>query len=117
MLTSDIELYLADWAIYDWRVFDYKDYGWWDTEILIIHRDSDNLFKVDSKNSTVSAGPFDKKQIFKLLSANLLMPRYTGNSFTNYRQLRTKGCECGAWRSRNPHNHSPMCPLYMKGTI
>lgn len=117
MLTSDVEMFLAEWMTYDWKVFYYKDYGWWDTETIIIHRESLDLFTVDSKNSTVMAGPFNKEKISKLLSANLLIHKETGSTLTNYKHLRTKGCECGAWRSRNPHNHSPMCPLYTKGEI
>lgn len=117
MLTSDVELFLANWPTTDWRVFDYKDYGWFDIEVLVIHRVSEDLFKVDSKNSTVNDGPFNKIQISKLLSSDLLIPRYIGNAYSNYKQLRTKGCQCGAWRSLNPHNHSPMCPLYTRGGI
>jgi hypothetical protein len=111
LLTSEAEDLITSWAIENSYVFDYRGY-WLDPEILVINRKAEDLFVVDYSRSTVKEGPFTKEQMLKMLTKNLIVHRLWASVNTNYREERTGGCTCGAWRISKDYPHAFSCKRY-----
>lgn len=114
MSPGDADQFVANWFLTEGKVFDYKDYGWFDTEVLVIIRKDVDLFVVDEKKSTVKDGPFNREQIINLMCRDLLVYKPYSSINTNYKEERASYCVCGAWRTTNPNAHAFYCTKYKR---
>ena len=112
MTRSEIEQFLNNWLKGDGKVFWYKDYGWFDTEVLVIFKMREDLYSVDEVKSTVYDGPFTREQMEWLINKRLLIHREFVSIDKDFREERNGGCTCGAWRTTNPDKHAFGCKKY-----
>ena len=76
---------------------------------------TENRFLIDKKKSTIAVNPMTKNGIIKLLVNEQLILRESASTYTNYRDIESGGCECGAWKTSDPNLHEHWCKKYYKG--
>lgn len=114
MLKSEIELLVDSWWIGYSKVFKVT-YSFADSDTLVILKKDENLFIVDLESSTTTLfKEFTKDEIIVNIGNNKLIYMPDLNPNSNYRYLRTGGCTCGAYATRNPEHHSYDCSLYRR---
>lgn len=111
MLYSEVEKLVTNWVVGTSKVF-YCYFMFFDKGIVIIKRVKEDLFEVDKERSTDILGPFTKDEMIKCISSGGLEYIISASEFTNYRELLSGGCVCGAWRTSNPDLHALYCPRY-----
>ena len=115
MLNSEITSLLSNWYNGWPNVFKIR-YTFFDPDTLVIVRKDEDTFTVDLERSTTKYfKEFTKEQLIKRLKDGSLEHLAGHSTTTNYNSSRTNGCTCGAWNTRNPDNHSPICNLYKRG--
>lgn len=115
MLNSEITSLLSNWHNSWPNVFKIK-YTFFDPDILILVRKDEDTFTVDLERSTTKYfKEFTKEQLIKRLKDGSLEYLAGHSVNTNYNNVKAGSCVCGAWATRNPDNHSPMCVLYKRG--
>lgn len=112
MLISEIEQLVNQWFIGDSKVFLVK-YTFAAPDTLVILKRQEDIFKVDLEKSTTKLfNEFTKDDLIMGIRNGTLIYRPDLNAWVNFRELRTNGCTCGAWATRNPDCHSPSCNKY-----
>lgn len=110
MSRSEAEELLRDWSIGWTKVFKYHE--WISApETLIVTKDRDHVFSIDKDKSTTGrAGPWDKDEFLRLMITGVMTHQPMASVNTDYRNERTGGCDCGAWKTANPDLHSAIMP-------
>lgn len=107
----------VDQFIYTWElglpcVLFYR-IGLFQIETLIITREAVNKFVVKEDYSTISAGPWSKREMIEMLESGVLkIPKEHMSVHTDYKTLRTGGCTCGTWKTGG--QHSDWCKVNQK---
>lgn len=113
MTPSEVEDLVLKWRLEEEKGFKYLDYGTFEDHYVIIKREYENHFVVIASRSTCKDGPFTKEQMEKLLGADKLIPyNNSGGWQIDFKSMRSKGCQCGAWATQNPDCHAYYCPLW-----
>lgn len=114
MLPKEIAELFDDWQVGCWKVFKYY-YFCAEPGTIVILRQAEEVFIVEEDRSTDKiGGPFNKQELDKLLFSGKMEWYKAGILTTDYKKIRTGGCECGAWATNNPNCHSTKCPQYNK---
>jgi hypothetical protein len=111
MTPSEAEDLLLKWYAGEEKGFKYLDYGTFEPHYVVIKKESDNEYTVIASRSTCKDGPFNKERMEKLLGADKLIPTgHSGGWQIDFKNYRSKGCQCGAWATQNPDCHARWCP-------
>lgn len=110
MTPVEVEDLILKWYTGEERGFKYLDYGTFEAHYVVIKREYENHFVIITDRSTCKDGPFTKEKMEKLLGADKLIPIHSSGWQLNFKDSRSKGCQCGAWATNNPDCHARWCP-------
>lgn len=113
MMLSEAKEFVSAWSMLDSKVFEWH-VPMWPTEYVTIYRSLDG-YKQDTKNSTLAMPikEWDKDKMIEMLCKKDLVFYSLYNAYTNVKEMKTNGCECGAYSlTENHFKHATWCPRY-----
>lgn len=112
MTPIQVEEMLDQWPLNYAKAFKFMDFRIFNIEYLVIDKKDAEIYKVDEDRSTIKIGPFNRREMVKMLGSSELQLINDGNWHVNYKETQTGGCTCGAWRVKT--SHAFHCKLYGK---
>lgn len=107
MMKSEAESYLDNWYAGTNKIFEYKQ-EFLPIEYIMIEKIDMNEFKTNKKDSTYNLEIKDRDYMVKLMTSGQLIynQEYTWRTPL---ELKTGGCDCGAWAIGDGKHHAHWC--------
>lgn len=109
MLTSAAQEILDGWTDDTRKVFYYYN-NVYSPDVVILLRVDKDKYICDKYQSSTEIDDMNEETLLKQLTKESLVFIENFNYYMDYTQLRTGGCQCGAWLSHEKEHHSFWCP-------
>lgn len=112
MTPIDVDYMLKHWELNIEKGFKYLFYSLYGPEYLVIARRSKEQFETLQDRSSIKYTDLDENGMRRHLMSGAFILINDNAWQISYKYFKSQGCQCGAWSTRDPERHSPICPKY-----